>query len=97
MQLNAAQATIAKLIGQLEQEREARQAAPIGICPYCKQPIAVGDSVVRDMHETCYADARQLVLQGKKTWEQLVAEGLAGEAKKGGRPRKRGSKKKSLQ
>jgi hypothetical protein len=99
-QLQAAQATISKLIEQLELERDARHTDPVGHCLYCKMPIAAGERVLREMHEHCYTQARQSVLDGEETWDSLVEAGLAGAAKQGGRPRRKKtsmeSKKKTL-
>lgn len=94
--LRAAEKAIQKTLALIAQQAPdpSVQRVQVGTCRTCGKALYNSDRITRtDMHLSCYNTIySDLVRSGKKTIEQLEADGTIGPGGKSGRPKKSASK-----
>lgn len=90
--LRQASKAIQAALNELEQAEtsvsEDRQQYA-GTCQACGLPISESDTLIRGVHQACYHSLfNQFVKTGKKTADELEAEGLLGPKAKSGRKKR---------
>lgn len=88
-QLEAAKNALERALDAARRDQIAEDAAPyiVAECSYCGKPIFSTDKISRGCHRHCYNWLNtHYVRNGKKTWDQLEAEGKIAPKAKPGRP-----------